>query len=72
MAAGWLLSAGCRRGDAAIRIGDVHQSGEVLRFEVRFGANAVSSRFATAPPSRMIQVNLANDNTRVVVEQARP
>lgn len=56
-----------------MRIADVRlQNGKVLRFEVRFGANATSKRFASPPPSGMIQVNLDDGNTRVVVEQSRP
>ena len=35
-------------------------------FEVRFGANAVSARMPAAPPTKMIQVNTQNGNTRVV------
>ena len=35
-------------------------------FEVRFGANSVSQRMPRPPASQMIQVNLANENTRVV------
>ena len=35
-------------------------------FEVRFGANAVSQRMPAPPPTGMIQVNLASENTRVV------
>ena len=37
------------------------------QFEVRFGANATSQKMTTPPPSGMIQVNLTNENTRVVM-----
>jgi hypothetical protein len=53
-----------------VRINDVTlPSGAVLEFEVRFGANATSSKMRTAPPSGMIQVNLQDGNTRVVTAE---
>ena len=39
---------------------------QVMQFEVRFGENATSPRMPTPPPSGIIQVNLATNNTRVV------
>ena len=51
----------------------IPSSGMVLQFEVRFGQNAVSRKMPAPPPSGMVQVNLANDNTRVVeCVSARP
>ena len=41
-------------------------NGAVLHFEVRFGDYAISSKVKTPPPTRMIQVNVANENTRAV------
>ena len=37
-----------------------------IPFEVRWGSRATSSRVATPPEEGMIQVNLKNDNTRIV------
>ena len=37
-----------------------------IPFEVRWGSRATSSRVATPPDEGMIQVNLKNDNTRIV------
>ena len=53
-----LISEAQARGLPAVRL-----SGG---FEVRLGANAVSSKWDTPPSSGMIQVNLANDNARLV------
>ena len=69
------VGAHCRSGHGAARISDVRipSSGMVLQFEVRFGQNAVSRKMPAPPPSGMVQVNLANDNTRVVeCVSARP
>ena len=41
-------------------------NGVVLRFEVRFGDNAKSSKWPKPSPSGYVQVNLGNDNTRFV------
>ena len=61
------------RGQSSVRISDVTlPNGTVLQFEVRFGDKAVSPRMPEPPPSRMIQVNLASHNTRVVVESLAP
>jgi hypothetical protein len=61
----------CRSGRGAVRISDVRLlNGSVLQFEVRFGQNAVSRKMPAPPDSGMIQVNLANENTRVVEESA--
>lgn len=57
------------RGQPSVRVADVTlQDGTVLEFEVRFGSHAISRRMPEPPPSRLIQVNLASENTRVVVE----
>ena len=42
-------------------------NGRVLRFEVRFGANAVSAKFPTQSHTGILQVNLDDNNSRVVV-----
>eukprot|EP01043_Picozoa_sp_COSAG02_P000607 COSAG02_NODE_11_length_58539_cov_103.119473_26_plen_1413_part_00 len=39
------------------------------QFEVRFGDKATSKRMPRPPSSKMIQVNLKNENTRVVVDR---
>ena len=58
-------------GASAVRVADVHlPNGKLLQFEVRFGANATSRKMPTPPDSGMVQVNLANENTRVVVQAA--
>jgi hypothetical protein len=57
----------CRSGHFSVRIADVRlPNGTVVQFEVRFGQNAVSRKMPAPPDSGMIQVNLANENTRVV------
>lgn len=40
-------------------------------FEIRFGDAAVSSKMTSPPPTRIIQVNLVTDNTRVVKREDR-
>ena len=40
-------------------------------FEIRFGAKAVSRRLKSPPTSGIIQVNVADENTRVVERRAR-
>ena len=53
----------------SVRVSDVAlPCGKVLQFEVRLGPNAISPRMPAPPPSQMIQVNLATNNTRVVVQ----
>ncbi|KAH8076516.1 hypothetical protein JL721_522 [Aureococcus anophagefferens] len=39
-------------------------------FEIRFGAKAVSRRLKSPPSSGIIQVNVADENTRVVARRA--
>lgn len=39
---------------------------QTMQFEIRFGENATSPRMPTPPPSGIVQVNLATNNTRVV------
>ena len=58
-----LIAAARARGDAAVRVSDVTlPDGRVLRFEVRFGANAGSPKTAsiwpTGSPSGLAQVQL--------------
>jgi flagellar biosynthesis GTPase FlhF len=61
------IASAITRGDSTIRTNDiVLPNGSILQFEVRFGAAAVSMRMPKPPASGMIQVNLANENTRVV------
>ena len=43
-----------------------------IPFEVRWGSRATSSRVATPPDEGMIQVNLKNDNTRIVRRSTGP
>ena len=63
------ISAARMRGLPSVRVSDVTlPNGKVLEFEVRLGSNAVSQRMPKPPQSRMIQVNLGNENTRVVLE----
>ena len=50
------------RGDAAVRL----PPKPFGTFEIRFGAGATSSRMTTPPKSGMLQVNLANQNSREV------
>jgi hypothetical protein len=53
----------------SVRVSDVVlPCGKMLHFEVRLGSNATSPRMPAPPPSQMIQVNLATNNTRVVVQ----
>ena len=67
-----LIADARRRGDLAVRLKDVQlPSGAILRFEVRFGTNARSRLMPTISPSGMCQVNLSNDNTRIVEEIIR-
>eukprot|EP01045_Picozoa_sp_COSAG04_P021705 COSAG04_NODE_2362_length_4267_cov_3.208973_5_plen_424_part_00 len=49
-------------GDAAVRL----PPKPFGTFEIRFGAGATSSRMTTPPKSGMLQVNLANQNSREV------
>jgi hypothetical protein len=60
-------------GDRAVRVSDVRlKNGTILQFEVRFGDDATSSKFPSPPQSRMLQVNLENSNSRVVVDESQP
>jgi predicted acylesterase/phospholipase RssA len=62
-----LISNARMRGDRSVRVTDVQlPNGQILQFEVRFDTNATSKRWHTPPTSGMIQVNLRNDNTRLV------
>lgn len=50
-----------------MRLPDIQlRGGQVLRFEVRFGEAAVSRRMPRGVPTCMLQVNLDNENSRVV------
>ena len=66
-----LIAAARARGDAAVRVSDVTRpNGRVLRFEVRFGANAGSPKTASTwlngSPTGIAQVNIDDNNTRMV------
>ena len=66
-----LIRAAVQFGDRSVTLDEVSVTlpdgaTQVLQFEVRFGENATSPRMPTPPPTGMIQVNLATDNTRVV------
>jgi hypothetical protein len=63
------IAAALSNNHPATRVADfVQPSGERLRFEVRFGAHAVSKRLRKPPASGMVQVNLdGSDNTRIVL-----
>ena len=62
------IAAAQRDGRPSVRISDVRlPSGRVLRFEVRFGVNAVSSRSPAPSHTGMLQVNLDDGNSRTVV-----
>lgn len=59
-----------KRGVACQRLSPVVlPDGQVLRFEVRFGAAAISERMAQPPPSGIVQVNLENEYTREVIKK---
>ena len=45
-------------------------NGKVLRFEVRFGNAAISEKMPTPPTTGIVQVNLDDQNTRVVERYA--
>ena len=54
-------------GSPAVWLEDVRlPNGQRLRFEVRFGAAAISPRMPRPPPTGIIQVNLNTGNTRIV------
>ena len=68
-----LIADARARGLDAVRINDVVlKDGTTLRFEVRFGHNAGSTRtssaWPTGSPTGLAQVNLDNQNTRRVVQ----
>ena len=64
-----LIAAAAERGELSVRLNDVRLSDStILRFEVRFGTYARSRRMPHGSPTGMCQVNLDNDNTRVVEE----
>ena len=67
-----LIAGAAERGEPSVRLSDVRlANGKILRFEVRFGANARSRRMPRGSPTGMCQVNLDNENTRIVEEIAR-
>ena len=45
-------------------------NGKVLRFEIRFGNAAISGRMLQPPPTGIVQVNLDDQNTRIVERYA--
>ena len=56
-------------GASEVMVSDVRlPSGAFLQFAVRFGQNAVSSRMPRPSQTGMCQVNIHNDNTRLVEE----
>jgi hypothetical protein len=64
-----LIEQARRAGHAAVRVpGVVLPNGRTLQFEVRFGQGAVSRKFRTPPASGLLQVNVATEDSRVVVE----
>jgi hypothetical protein len=66
-----LIAGAAERGEPSVRLSDVRlANGKILRFEVRFGANARSRRMPRGSPTGMCQVNLDNENTRIVEEIA--
>ena len=61
------IFAAQQRGAPAVRIADVTlPNGRVLQFEIRFGVNAVSERMPQPSRTGICQVNLGNQNTRIV------
>ena len=61
------IFAAQQQGAPAVRIADVTlPNGRVLEFEVRFGDNAVSERMPQPSRTGICQVNLGNQNTRIV------
>ena len=56
------IASALARGDRAVRL----PPKPFGTFEIRFGAGATSSRMTTPPKSGMLQVNLANQNSREV------
>ena len=61
------IFAAQQQGLPAVRIADVTlPNGRVLEFEVRFGDNAVSERMPQPSRTGICQVNLGNQNTRIV------
>eukprot|EP01051_Picozoa_sp_SAG22_P002970 SAG22_NODE_138_length_18031_cov_5.796621_18_plen_331_part_00 len=68
-----LIAAARQSGQPACRVPDVVlPNGRTLQFEVRFGSAAVSPKFRWPPASGMLQVNLATDDSRVVVPLQQP
>eukprot|EP00928_Gymnodinium_smaydae_P049335 TRINITY_DN33100_c0_g1_i1.p1 TRINITY_DN33100_c0_g1~~TRINITY_DN33100_c0_g1_i1.p1 ORF type:complete len:1131 (+),score=167.08 TRINITY_DN33100_c0_g1_i1:131-3394(+) len=53
-------------GAPSVQLAPVVLHGKIARFEVRFGADAVSARMACPPSTGIIQVNLETQQTRVV------
>lgn len=45
-------------------------NGKVLRFEIRFGDAAISGKMSKPPPTGIVQVNLDDQNTRIVERYA--
>lgn len=57
------------QGLRSVAVAPVNIGERVLNFEVRFGNNARSAKMPRPSPTGMCQVNLANQNTRVVERQ---
>ena len=61
------IFAAQEQGARQVRVADVAlPDGRVLQFEVRFGAHAVSQKMPSPSPTGLCQVNLGNQNTRIV------
>jgi len=67
-----IIAAAQQRGVTAVQLPEVTSSPSgPQRFEIRFGAHAISSKRLQPPDTGIVQVNLSNDYTRVVRRSAR-
>ena len=68
-----IIAAAKAQGAPSCRVSDVAlPNGRVMRFEVRFGAGILSRKMHGPSPTGMVQVNIDDENTRVVHEQPDP
>ena len=68
-----IIAAAKAQGAPSCRVSDVAlPTGRVMRFEVRFGAGILSRKMHGPSPTGMVQVNIDDENTRVVHEQPDP
>ena len=68
-----IIAAAKAQGASKCRVSDVAlPNGRVMRFEVRFGAGILSRKMHGPSPTGMVQVNIDDENTRVVHEQPDP